>query len=123
MRILFVEDNEDLREVMAEVMIDEGCEVVACAGAAAAERAFAPDRFDLLLTDVGLPGVTGLELAGRLRARQPDLWVAFLSGSLLDDLAAWGPRTRAFMKPLTGGLRERLLAEVLSSETPQVETA
>ncbi len=100
MRVLFVEDNEDVRDLIGELLAEEGLEVTSCEGAEAAERAFADGRFELVLTDVSLPSMSGTELAKRLLARRPEQWVVFSSGYRMEiDPATWGPRVRSLLKP------------------------
>jgi Response regulator containing CheY-like receiver, AAA-type ATPase, and DNA-binding domains len=78
--ILLVDDNEMVRGMSHEVLVDAGYEVVACADAGEAQQAAATRRFDLLLTDVGLPGISGRELADRVRERHPGIAVLFITG-------------------------------------------
>ncbi|WP_312305034.1 response regulator, partial [Pulveribacter sp.] len=63
MRILYVEDNPELRETIAMLMEAPGRCIVSCASA---EEALAHDGdqgpFDLVMTDVSLPGMSGPEL-------------------------------------------------------------
>jgi DNA-binding NtrC family response regulator len=80
--VLLAEDEEGVRAFVRQALEHAGHTVVAAADAGAAERVFRtdPDRFDLLLTDVLMPGRTGPELAAVLRAVRPDLPVLFMSG-------------------------------------------
>lgn len=87
--LLIVEDNEDLRAVAREALVSEGYRVHAVPRAEAALRLFEEEghSIDLVLTSVFLPGMTGIDLANRLReegrnvrivltssqAHQPDL--------------------------------------------------
>ena len=65
-----------------------GHRVVSAGDALEAEALFAgDDRFDLLLTDLVLPGMSGPELAERLRRRHPVLKVLYMSGYTDDALA------------------------------------
>ncbi|MGC8917218.1 MAG: PAS domain S-box protein [Thermoanaerobaculum sp.] len=78
--LLLVEDEPLAREALATALADLGYEVTPVASA---EEALAlPDleRFSVLVTDYGLPGVTGLELAARLLSRAPHLKVLLMSG-------------------------------------------
>ena len=118
MRVLFVEDNDDVRELTGEVLDDEGVDFVACASAEQAELAFAAGGFDLLLTDVSLPRMSGTDLARRLLAQRPDLWVVFLSGYALGKLDGWAPRVRAMLKPFESEQLQALLDEVRASLQP-----
>jgi PAS domain S-box-containing protein len=87
-RVLVVEDREVVRDLAREVLEAGGFEVVAVAGgraALAAATASAP--FDLLLTDVVMPEMSGPELAVKLRVKQPRLPVLYMSGYTDDVLS------------------------------------
>jgi PAS domain S-box-containing protein len=105
-RILVVEDRQVVRDLAHDVLVDAGFEVETAAGgdeALAISAASAP--FDLLLSDVVMPGMSGPELAERLRAAQPGLPVVFMSGYtddvLADEVLAL-PRTCFLRKPFGG---------------------
>jgi PAS domain S-box-containing protein len=90
--LLLVEDGEALRAMLAEVLGEAGYQVLACPdGGEALERAAShPAPIQLLLSDVGLPGLSGPELARRLRQARPGVRVLFMSGYSLaqrDNLA------------------------------------
>jgi CheY-like chemotaxis protein len=80
--VLLAEDEDGVRAFVRQVLEHAGHTVAAVSDADAAERAFRadPGRFDLLLTDVLMPGRTGPELADALRCVRPDLPVLFMSG-------------------------------------------
>ncbi|MFZ5479918.1 MAG: ATP-binding protein [Myxococcota bacterium] len=79
--VLVVEDRREVAEVTAEVLRSGGYRVVAARdGADALAREAGGERFDLLLTDVNLPDLDGVELAERMVTRRPDLPVLFCSG-------------------------------------------
>jgi len=116
-RILFVEDNDTVRELIAELLAEQGREVTACSSAEEAEALFARNRFDLLFTDINLPNVSGMELARRLRLKQPDVWVVFSSGANVDHaLNEWGPRTRSMIKPFDDADLTQLFADIASAD-------
>jgi hypothetical protein len=66
-RILIVDDHEDFADLVRRVLEIEGAEV-AVASDGACGLAMASDGFDLILMDVHLPGIDGLEVTRRLRA-------------------------------------------------------
>ena len=119
MRVLFVEDNADVRELIGLLLQEEGLEVVACATAEAAEVEFGNGGIDFLFTDVSLPAMSGTELARRLLARQPDLWVVFASGySMQGGLGGWGPRVRSMLKPFEADDLHRMVEEIRAAAAP-----
>ena len=81
-RVLVVDDEEALVAVTSEVLKRLGYEPAAYRDGAAALAAFeaAPQRFDAVITDEVMPGVTGTELARALRQRRADLPIILVSG-------------------------------------------
>jgi PAS domain S-box-containing protein len=71
-RILLADDNADMRDYLARLLSTRGWEVEAVADGAAALEATRQRRPDLVLADVMMPGLSGLELAAALR-REPHL--------------------------------------------------
>ncbi|KQY80201.1 response regulator [Pelomonas sp. Root1444] len=113
LRALFVEDNVDLREQIAWLLEEQGLQVQTCATAEEALAAYAPARFDLVVTDVSLPAMSGVDLARIILAREPEAWVVFSSGYPMgDDLRSFGPNVRALLKPFELSDVERLTDEV-----------
>jgi PAS domain S-box-containing protein len=80
--ILIVEDNNDLRAYLAEVLRELGYQVLATANAAAALALLEQKsrRVDLLLTDVVMPGMNGRELGQRAHVLRPDVRVLYMTG-------------------------------------------
>ena len=78
--ILLVEDQQDLREMTRELLIMLGHEVMAVGSAEEALQALQEKRFSALLTDVGLPGMSGEQLASKVRAAWPDTRIALITG-------------------------------------------
>lgn len=82
-RVLIVEDETMLAEVLRDIFVEHSCEVVAFATADAAYQYLKQDgaSLDLLFTDVKMPGcMTGLDLAYQARQLQPDLQIVISSG-------------------------------------------
>ena len=113
MRVLYIEDNADVRELIGLLLEEEGLAVTACACGEDAEREFRKGGIDFLFTDVSLPGMSGTDLARRLRAQQPDLWVVFASGySLEGGLGSFGPRTQSLLKPFEADELHRVVERI-----------
>jgi DNA-binding response OmpR family regulator len=79
--VLAVEDDETVRGLIALALQRMGLAVVTADDAQEALDLARTQRFDLLITDVGLPGGSGLTLVAEIRALQPDIAVVVVSGS------------------------------------------
>jgi len=90
--ILLVEDNVDLRDSTRQILESMGYSVTAVTNsdAALAIHGDSPNQFDVLLTDVIMPGMDGKQLADELRAIDPELRVIFVSGYTDDVILARG---------------------------------
>ncbi|HXW22348.1 MAG TPA: response regulator [Rhodomicrobium sp.] len=83
--ILLVEDEPFIRAATADYLTDLGHTVFEAKDAPSALRVLDAEGVDLLLTDVGLPGQTGIELALQPRDRFPDIKVVLATGYRLLD--------------------------------------
>lgn len=77
-RLLVVDDEQAIADLVASIFRAEGMEVTACYDAEAALRALGSHSFDLAILDIMMPGMDGFELCGRLRAVS-EMPVVFLS--------------------------------------------
>jgi two-component system, NtrC family, response regulator AtoC len=112
-RVLVVDDEEGLRGFLAEALEDEG-HVVAQAedGRAAAER-LRVQGFDLMITDLRMPGLDGLELVRLARVEQPEMEIIVLTAHGTIESAVEAMRLGAFdylQKPIGSPAQLRLLA-------------
>ena len=79
-RILVVDDEAHVRELLADILRGEGCEPVLAASGGEALALFAADHFDGVFTDVGMPGMSGWELARAVREQAPQVPIAVITG-------------------------------------------
>ena len=80
-RILFVEDEDSVRSFGVRALKKKGFEVVACNSAENALEQLAQDKnFGLLITDMVMPGMNGVELAGKVREQIPGIKIILASG-------------------------------------------
>ena len=79
-RILVVDDQEEMRELLSEMLASEGYAPFAVSSAEEALRQLALSAFDLLLTDLNMPRMDGLALLGRVKERFPSLPVVVITG-------------------------------------------
>ncbi len=111
--IMYVEDNAELRDAMAEMLAGPGRAVVAFATAEAALAAWAAGAPDLLVTDIGLPGLSGTDLTRIVVAKMPAQWVALCSGYEHGaHVATLGKNVRTLPKPFEFEQLEALIDEV-----------
>ncbi|HWE03145.1 MAG TPA: sigma-54 dependent transcriptional regulator [Tepidisphaeraceae bacterium] len=79
-RILVVDDQEMMRDSLAATLVREGHEVIAAGdGPMAVSRLSGPGRVDLLITDLKMPRMTGLELLAESRRIRPDTPVVLMT--------------------------------------------
>lgn len=79
-RILVVEDDPDIRQAVERILLGNGYSVETAGRGEEALRLTADDGWDLLLTDVVMPGMTGPRLAHLMRRRYAGISVLFMSG-------------------------------------------
>jgi DNA-binding response OmpR family regulator len=78
-RVLIAEDDEGIRLPLVRALEREGYEVDAVADGLQAAALATGDHHDLLVLDIGLPGLDGLEVCRRVRETRPDVAVLFLT--------------------------------------------
>jgi two-component system cell cycle sensor histidine kinase/response regulator CckA len=95
-RLLVVEDEDGVRALITRVLLRAGYQVDAFAEGAAALAAFeaAPGAYDLVLSDVVMPRMSGALLVSRMRALAPGVRALFMSGYNDEALDRTGPRDR-----------------------------
>ena len=112
-RILVVDDEEGIRDFVAEALEDDGHATVrARDGAEGAERLRA-QGFDLMITDLRMPGLDGMELVRLARAEQPEMEVIVLTAHGSVKTAVEAMKLGAFdfvQKPMDSPGQLRLLA-------------
>jgi DNA-binding NtrC family response regulator len=80
LRILVVDDDHNSREGLTELLSDEGHAVEACKAAVRALAALKTESYDVLLTDLIMPGMSGLELVRTARIEHPQLRCFVMTG-------------------------------------------
>jgi CheY-like chemotaxis protein len=79
-RILVVDDEEAVRELLRDLLEAEGCRVYLAPGGREALGLFEVHQFDAIFTDVGMPGMSGWELAHAIRQRNEEVPIAVITG-------------------------------------------
>lgn len=108
--ILLVDDDDDVRETSADMLEELGYQVVqAASGAEALSMLESRPELEVMVTDIRMPGMSGLELSDLARSRRTDLKIILISGYFLPQ-----PIQRRFLqKPFrTHELDQAIQAEL-----------
>ena len=100
-KILLAEDDNDMRRFLAKALEKAGYEVTSYDNGASAYERLREEPFSLLLTDIVMPEMDGIELAQKAAAMVPGLRVMFITGFAAVTLKAGGamPQARVLSKP------------------------
>ena len=99
-RIILAEDDESMRGFLERALDRAGYEVVAFANGAEAFERLVKESFTLLLTDIVMPRMDGIELARRASELDPDLKIMFITGFAAVTLNNDAPKdARVLSKP------------------------
>jgi CheY-like chemotaxis protein len=100
LRILVVDDNENIREMLEDFLNFEGHKPVLAKDGKEALKIFSEQDFDIVITDLGMPGMSGWELTDQIKQRKPEIPVVVITG--------WGAQLSA------GDLKENKVDMILS---------
>jgi two-component system cell cycle response regulator CpdR len=120
-RILLAEDDDAMRVYLARALEKSGYSVVSCdRGTTALEHVDSGEKFDLLLTDIVMPEMDGIELAQKVAISAPEMRVMFITGFSAVTLRAGQalPQAKVLSKPFH--LRDLVLEVDRMFEDPAV---
>jgi CheY-like chemotaxis protein len=115
-RVLLVDDDPLVADLLSDVLTDAGCEVVALSSAEQALEYMevAKSDLDAVISDFRLPGLTGLAVIERARKRWPRVIPIVLSGDVVDPKLL-GPGIKLLRKPVSS----ENLAQALTARSGQ----
>jgi two-component system cell cycle sensor histidine kinase/response regulator CckA len=124
--VLVVEDNDAVRNLVVAGLEADGATVVAAEQPDQALQVLAErtDAVDVLVTDVVMPGMSGRELADRVRVDRPDMRILFMSGYTADEVLRQGvleDQVEFIQKPFTPDHLTGRLLRVLGRATDSAE--
>ena len=119
-QVLLVEDEEHLLAATREFLESAGYSVIAANNGIEALSAVEkhPGAIDLLLTDVIMPELDGVELARTVRARHPRLRILYMSGYADRPIEGLGKDAMLLRKPFSHQLLASKIREALSRPEP-----
>ena len=78
-RILIIEDDEEMRALLRDCLVEEGVEADSAKNGSEAFRILAKESFDLVITDIRMPGLTGLDILPGIKKLQPQASVIVIT--------------------------------------------
>jgi len=111
--LLVVDDDPAARDVLAKYLSSDGHCVTTVGNGAQAFRTFQQDTFDLLMTDQGMPGMNGLQLARYIRQVRANQPIILLTGFSFDADNTPTEVDKVIPKPITPDRLRAALAEVV----------
>ena len=111
--VLLVEDNPQVREFAEGLLADLGCKVVPADSAEQALERLKAEEVDLVLSDVVMPGISGVELARRLREDLPAVPVLLATG-YSDEILKQGSEFAVLSKPFGASDLSKALSSLLA---------
>ncbi|MFZ5520013.1 MAG: response regulator [Pseudomonadota bacterium] len=113
MNVLYVEDSDDVREVVTALMEMSGHEVVAVPTAEAALQLLSQRRFGVLIADVSLPGLSGVDLMRQALPACPDMAGILATGyGNAINPKSLGLGVRVLPKPFEPEVLEQMLRDI-----------
>lgn len=115
--ILVVDDDDPVRVMLARLLRTQGYGVLQAANASDARRLLGSQQPDLVISDIVMPGESGIELRRHIAATWPELPVILISGYSAEgpaEFAARTPRTTFVQKPFAADQLLTLVEQTLS---------
>ena len=113
--VLLVEDNPQVREFADGLLADLGCKVISSESGEQALQQLRANSIDLVLSDVVMPGMSGVELARHIREEQPGMPVLLATG-YSDELLQRGSEFAVLGKPFGAADLSKAMAALLAEE-------
>ena len=95
-RILLIDNEEGLCRMMEAVLLDNGYQVKAYTRSFEAVEVFLPGEWDLVVTDIKMPGMDGLEVLQRLKVKDPQLPVIMITAYATVEMSIQALRRGAY---------------------------
>ena len=113
LRVLLVEDNPQVRDFAEGLLEDLGCRVVSAENGEKALDQLAADGIDLVVSDVVMPGMSGVELAHKVQEIHPKVPVLLATG-YSDEIVQHGSEFSVLLKPFGAADLSKAMTAVLN---------
>ncbi len=109
-RILIIEDDEEMGSLLKDFLEQDGFQIDSVSNGSEAFRRIAREPFDLIITDIRMPGLTGLDILPGIKKLQPEASIIVITAFGSEEV-----RRRAFDKGATAYLEKPVLFNELST--------
>ena len=109
-RILVIEDDEEMRALLKDFFLEEGLETDSVSNGSEAFRKLVKESFVLVITDIRMPGLTGLDILPGIRKLQPEVPIIVITAFGSDEV-----RQRALERGATAYLEKPIQFNKLRS--------
>lgn len=117
--ILIVEDDEEMRSLLKELLEEEGFETACASNGSDALREIVKRPFDLIVTDIEMPGLTGLDILPEMKKRRPDASIIVMTSFANEEVHRRSLEKGAsgyLEKPIHSKKLKALIHEILSTK-------
>jgi CheY-like chemotaxis protein len=115
-RIMIIDDDEEMRSLLKDFFEEEGFETDSASNGVDALRTLSKDHFDLVITDIRMPGLTGLDILPRIRRLKPEIPIIVMTAYASDDVrrrSLSGGATTYLEKPIHLSKLRTVIREVV----------
>ena len=118
-RILIAEDDEEMRALLKDSLLEEGFEFDSAGNGSEAIRKFVEKPFDLVITDIRMPGLTGLDILPRIKKLRPETLIIVITAFGSEEVRrkSFDRGATAYLeKPISMNRLKALVQEMISTK-------
>jgi len=118
-RILIIEDDEEMRALLRDLLLEDGIEFDSAESGSEAIQKLAEEPFDLVITDIRMPGLTGLDILPGIKKLQPEACVIVITAFGSEEVRrkSFDRGATAYLeKPINMDRLKTLIQEMVSTK-------
>ena len=122
-RILIIEDDEEMRALLKDSLLEEGVEADSATNGSEALRKLVKESFDLVITDIRMPGLTSLDILPGIKKLQPQVSIIVITAFGSEEVRrqSFNRGATAYLeKPLHLNRLKTLIQEMVSTKEKRV---
>ena len=118
-RILIIEDDEEMRALLRDSLVEDGIEFDSAENGSEAIQKLVEEPFDLVITDIRMPGLTGLDILPWIKRLQPETFVVVITAFGSEEVRrkSFDRGAMAYLeKPINMDRLKTLIQEMVSTK-------